>query len=451
MDMLPILYHSTNMNMPEGYKQEVSFREALFMGMAPDGGLFMPSRIPKFSKREILNLRGKPYHEVAGSVLWKFLKQEFAEKELDQITRAAYNFPLPIEKLDKLTFVARLDKGPTASFKDFAARFMAKAMEKLREKDFTILVATSGDTGSAVGHAFRGLKGVKVFILYPEKEVSSVQKIQLDNIGQNVQAVAVKGKFDDCQNLVKQAFSDKKLGKLNLTSANSINIGRILPQVAYYFYAYVNAAEDFEEIFFAIPSGNFGNSLGCEMARRMGLPARLIISVNENDEFPRFMETGVYKKIRHSRACISNAMNVGNPSNLARYFELFSGTLDKEGITHKKPFIGKMRKFISSYSISDDETIKTIKDVYSKYDYVLEPHGAVAFAAMNRHFKKKGKVKTICLETAEPAKFPEIVESVLKIKLAIPDSMKHFNGNEAKPDNLDNNYEKLREYLLKKC
>lgn len=451
--MEKILYYSTNKNLNNGFKKKVTFKEALFIGLAPDNGLFMPTKIPLISKNEILKLKEKPYHKVAYKILKLFLENEISDNDLKEIVKRAYNFEVPIEKLENLTYIARLDQGPTASFKDFAARFMARVMLKLKPKDkeITILVATSGDTGSAVGEAYRGLEGFKVYTLYPKNEVSKIQKKQLDSIGKNVKSIAIDGKFDDCQRLVKEAFSDKELKKLNLTSANSINIGRILPQIVYYFYSYIKTAKNFEEIIFSAPSGNFGNSLGCEIARRMGLPVKkIIIAVNENDEFPRFLDTREYKKIEPSRHCLSNAMNVGNPSNLARYFDLYSGTIDKEGIVYKMPNIEEMRKNLFSVSISDEDTIKTIKEIYNKNKLVIEPHGAVGIAAMKKYFKENEKILTICLETADSAKFPEIIQKELNIKPEIPENLEKFNKRKGDANNLPNDYDRLKEYLLKK-
>jgi len=442
-----IFYYSTNRT----FSKKSTFKEALFLGLAPDSGLFMPSRIPKLSQDEITEMKGKPYSEVAYRVLKKFLRYEIKLKDLRKMTSESYNFKVPIEKLDEFIFLIRLDRGPTASFKDFAARIMARLMNRLLSKNskITILVATSGDTGGAVGEAYKGIKGIKVYILYPKSEVSSIQKKQLDSIGRNVKALAIDGKFDDCQKLVKQAFSDKELRSLNLTSANSINIGRILPQIVYYFYAYVNCVDSFKKVVFSIPSGNFGSSLGCEIARRMGLPVKkIIIAVNENDEFPRFMKTGKYKKIDPSIPCISNAMNVGNPSNLARYFDLYGGTIDKEGIIHKQPNLKMMKENLYSVSISDKETVKTIKEVYKKYNTVLEPHGAVGFAGLVHYFKNNKKVQSICLETAHPSKFPEILDK-LKLKFNIHPSLKRIK--QGKADHLTNDYNVLKKYLLKRA
>lgn len=453
--MQKILYYSTNRSLKtstiKGFNKKVTFKEALFMGMAPDKGLFMPTKIPKLSKNEILALKGKPYSEAAYMILRKFLHYEIKDSELKKITKQAYNFSIPIERIDDAAFLARLDQGPTASFKDFAAQLMARLMHRLKPKNkkITILVATSGDTGSAMGEAYRGLEGIKVYILYPKKEVSSIQKKHMDTIGKNVKSIAIDGKFDDCQRLVKEAFADPDLKKLNLTSANSINIGRILPQIAYYFYAYANIADKLMPAAFSIPSGNLGNSLGCEIARRMGLPVKkIIIATNENDEFPRFLRNGIYKKVEPSRACLSNAMNVGNPSNLARYFELYKGIVDKEGIVHKKPNLREMRKYLYSAAISDAETAKTIKDTYKRHGLIVEPHGAVGIAALEKYRKIDGKTLAICIETAHPAKFPEIIKKELKISPKMPAAMKRIYHRKGRAECLSGSYASFKKYLL---
>ncbi len=452
-----ILYHSTNryLNTDKitGFKKKVTFKQALFMGQAPDKGLFMPTRIPRLSKKDILELKEKSYHEVAYEILRRFLSHDIKDKELKAITKDAYNFDIPIEKLDQYTYIVRLDKGPTASFKDFAARLMARLMYEIKPKDknITVLVATSGDTGSAMGEAYRGLKGIDVYILYPQSEVSPIQKKQLDSIGKNVRAIAIDGKFDDCQKLVKEALADSSLKKLNLTSANSINIGRILPQIVYYFYSYVNIVDEIQPVVLSIPSGNFGNSLACEIARRMGLPVkRIILATNENDEFPKLLKSGIYRKVEPSRKCLSNSMNVGNPSNLARYFDLYNGILDKDGIVHKKPNLKEMKKHLYSTAISDEETVKTISKIYKRYKIIVEPHGAVGIAALIKYFKENKKRLSICIETANPAKFPEIIKQKLNISPEIPESLMKIIKRKGKPDYLPNDYGIFKEYLLKK-
>lgn len=420
------------------------------MGLAPDGGLFMPDRIPRLSESELAALRGGSYAEIAGAILGKFLLPEIDAESLTVIVEDAFNFDLPIEPLDKQTSLLRLDRGPTASFKDFAARFMARVMSHLKteSRETTVLVATSGDTGSAVGEAYRNLDGFRVVILYPEREVSPSQKQQLDSIGENVRAVAVDGKFDDCQELVKRAFTDPDLAGLALTSANSINVGRVLPQIVYYFYAYLNVAVDVTPLVFSVPSGNFGSSLGCEFARRMGLPVeRIIVAVNENDEFAVFLETGVYKKIEPSRVCLSNAMNVGNPSNLARYFDLYGGILTSDGIVDKQPDVDRMRRHLYSTSVSDTETVATIKDTYTRHGICLEPHGAVGVKALDRYRMGGSRAQAVCLETAHPGKFREILEDILDIEIDSPESFRKYEIRESGVDRLGTDYDSLKAYL----
>ncbi|MDP6593411.1 MAG: threonine synthase [Candidatus Marinimicrobia bacterium] len=446
---MTIPYHSTDRALSLG--DPVPFGDALFTGLAPDGGLFMPDQIPALSGEELLSLVGKPYAEVACSLLHKYLSTEIDGDDLERIVIDAYDFEIPIEQLDERTYLMRLDRGPTASFKDFGARFMARMMAHLRpgDREITVLVATSGDTGSAVGEAYRGLDGFRVFILYPREEVSTIQKQQLDSIGKNVQAVAVDGKFDDCQQLVKAAFTDSDLTNLNLTSANSINIGRLLPQIVYYVYAYVNTSNYPETVAFSVPSGNFGNSLGCELARRMGLPVgRIIIAVNENDEFPRFLQTGVYEKVDPSRACLSNAMNVGNPSNLARYFDLYGGILTKDGTVTRAPDISGMLECFFSTSVSDDATVALIKEVYAEHGVLVEPHGAVGLEALKRFRQQGNSATAICLETAHPGKFPSILEEALDIEIAPPESFRKFADRRSHADHLDNDYASFKDYLI---
>jgi threonine synthase len=312
-----------------------------------------------------------------------------------------------------------------------------------------ILVATSGDTGSAVGEAYKGVRGIDVTILYPAAEVSLMQKKQLDTIGGNVQAICVDGKFDDCQNLVKEAFADPELSRFNLSSANSINFGRILPQIVYYVYAYAQLAGNGEDVVFSVPSGNFGDALGCEYARRMGLPvAKLIMPTNENDEFPIFLETGKYVKVSPSRACISNAMNVGHPSNLARFFELYGGTVDRAGTVHRYPDLEEMRRRIFSVKVTDETTRQTIKSVYERYHVILEQHGAVGWAGVEAYLRKTDHSKMIiCLETAHPAKFPDEIKNLLGIEPEPPESMKDLARREGSAINISGDFASFKKYL----
>jgi len=455
---MSIFYYSTNRHLSKAagvapFRGKVSFKEALLAGQAPDEGLFMPETIPSLSLKDIQNLKGRPYRDAALFVASAFLADEFPPEVLRQVTADSYNYPVPLEAVRPKHFVMRLDRGPTASFKDFAARMMARLMSHCRPKGerLNVLVATSGDTGSAVGEAFKGVPGIDVTILYPEKEVSGMQKKQLDTIGSNVQALCVAGKFDDCQNLVKQAFSDRDLAPYNLTSANSINFGRILPQIVYYIYAYAQLAENGEEAVFSVPSGNFGNALGCEYARRMGLPvAKLVMPTNENDEFPVYLSTGEYRKVSPSRACISNAMNVGHPSNLARFFDLYGGTVDRLGQVHQYPDLHEMRRHIFSVSITDAETRKTIKSVYERYGVILEPHGAVGWAGLEAYLKTAPETGlAVCLETAHPAKFPEEIQSLLGISPEPPESMKNLHQRTGSALPMSRDYEDFKKYLKK--
>lgn len=445
-----IHYWSTSRGLAGGSAERVSFREALLRGPAPDGGLYMPCALPRLDPARLAALREAPYAHVACEVLRPFTAGTMPDDDLLRLCEDAYDFDVPVERLEDDVWLLRLDRGPTASFKDFAARWMARTMRALRGpgEERTILVATSGDTGSAVGEAFRGLEGFRVVLLYPEREVSAVQKRQLDGIGLNVRALSVAGTFDDCQALVKQAFLDPALAGLGLSSANSINIGRILPQSVYYVYAWLRAVPAGGPITFAVPSGNFGNSFGCELARRMGLPvARLILAVNANDEFPRFLESGGYRPVSPSRACLSNAMNVGNPSNLARYFDAFGGILTREGTVRKAPDIAAMRAALESVSIGDDATVACIGDVWTRLRVVLEPHGAVGVAALRR--LGAGPHPAVCLETAHPAKFPETIERELGFVPPPPAAFRKLAERTPAVERIPATYEALRETLTR--
>lgn len=451
----PILYYSTNRNLADAgecpFRRSVALREALFRGLAPDGGLFMPERLPAFEPAFFESLRDAPYAEIAYRVLRPFTAGTLPDDAARALCEDAYTFEVPVEWAGDRRYVLRLDRGPTASFKDFAARWMARAMHALRaeESSLTVLVATSGDTGSAVGDAFRGLPGVRVYLLYPEDEVSPLQKLQLDTIGDNVQSLSLDGTFDQCQALVKQAFLDPALAGLHLASANSINIGRILPQCVYYFYAWSRVAEAGEPVIFSVPSGNFGNSFGAELARRMGLPVeRLLLAVNANDEFPRFLATGAYAPVSPSRACLSNAMNVGNPSNLARYFELYGGTVTRDGAVRRAPDLDALRARIESISVSDEETIACMRRVHRERGVLLEPHGAVGWAALDRAGLGEDQA-AICLETAHPAKFPEAVERATGLVPEPPAALRGLDRRAGGSVRIEADYGALKAYLRK--
>ncbi|MCD6408171.1 threonine synthase, partial [bacterium] len=336
--MKKLLFRSTNRKSPL-----VSFREAILKGQPPDYGLYMPVFIPRIEKEEIEKFKNMSYSEIAFHIIRRFTVEEIEEKKLFEMIEEAYrDIEVPVQKIEENFYLLHLDRGPTASFKDFAARLMARIMKyfaREEKKHLIILVATSGDTGGAVANAFWNVENTSVVVLFPEEEITERQRRQMTTLGNNVIAVAVKGKFDDCQAIVKRAFNDKDLSYLNLTSANSINFGRLLPQSVYYFYAFSRIEAD--EVIFSVPSGNFGNLMGGVFAREMGLPVKkFIVAVNENDEFPKFLQTGIYKPVEPSKKCSSNAMNVGHPSNLARLIDLYGGWLlderDEKGEVIKK-------------------------------------------------------------------------------------------------------------------
>jgi threonine synthase len=333
------------------------------------------------------------------------------------------------------------------------ARWMGVLMEQ-QEGNLVILTATSGDTGSAVAHAYRGVDRVSVIVLFPVEEVSTRQRKQMTTIGQNVTTIGIEGQFDDCQALVKRAFSDADLSAIRLTSANSINIGRLLPQAVYYFYAYVRLARPREQepVVFSVPSGNFGDMMGAVIARKMGLPIeRLVIATNANDEVPRFLETGRYQKISPSRVCISNAMNVGHPSNLARLVDVYGGWMDETGTLREPPDMERMRRDLFAVSISDDQTRATIKDAYERLGVLLEPHGAVGWAGLERFLREDpsaGDTLTISVETAHPAKFPEEIQATVGVDPDTPPSLVGLEDRREEYSVMSTDYEPFRDLLL---
>lgn len=445
-----IKFNSTNLK-----SEEVSFSEALLKGLAPDGGLYMPTEIPKISKEEIESFKDKTYPEIAFSVISKFLKGQIPEEDLKSLVNDAYDFPVPLEHVYDKKYVMRLDQGPTASFKDFAARMMARLMNYyLNEsnRELLILTATSGDTGSAIANAFYGLERIKVVVLFPIDEVTDRQRKQMTTLGNNIQIASIDGKFDDCQDLVKQAFNDRELDYLNLSSANSINIGRLVPQIVYYFYAYSKLIEgENEKINFCIPSGNFGNMMGGIFGYFMGLPVNeFIIATNTNDEFPTLLNTEKYNKIEPSNNCISSAMNVGHPSNLARLITIFEGVMDEKGNIHTKPDFEKLRNLISSYSVSDEQTKETIKSAYDAHKLLLEPHGSVGWTALSKHIENDDNHKDkvfVTLETAHPAKFPAEINNILNFDPELPESLKGLEDLEENFVSLEKSYESFKTFL----
>lgn len=450
----PISFYSTNLK-----ANPVTFSEALLKGLAPDKGLFMPEEIPTLSKEEIDSFSKMEYYEIAYHVGKKFLRGQISDDELLALVKDAYNYDVPLEKVYDNKYVMRLDQGPTASFKDFAARMMGRLMNYYlikQDRKIIILTTTSGDTGSAVANAFYGLDNIKVVILFPESEVTNRQRKQMTTLGKNVQVIAIDGKFDDCQALVKEAFADSDLDYLNLSSANSINIGRLIPQIMYYIYSFAKLREGKadDKVIFSVPSGNFGDMMGGVLAMKMGLPVKkFVIATNENDEFPKFMETGKYDKIEPSINCISSAMNVGHPSNIPRLLALYGGVMDEKGNISKMPDMDLMRKEIYAVSINDETTKSNIKEAYEQYKLLLEPHGSVGWKGLveylNQHPEDKDQL-CISLETAHPAKFPDQINEILKFDPELPPSLEGLEDKEEFCDTIENNYASFKTYLKTK-
>ena len=445
-------FHSTNYN-----SKDVDFKTAVLRGQALDHGLYMLNKIPKLTEETLESFKSMGFFEIALIVMSKFIGDIISEEKLKKIIINALNFKIPVEKIVNNDYICYLDRGPTCSFKDVGARMLARTMDYFLEredKELTILTATSGDTGGAVAQAFYEMPRINVVVLYPKDEISDLQRKQMTTLGKNVIAFGINGKFDDCQKLVKTAFTDKELEHINLSSANSINIGRLLPQTLYYFWSYSRIIESQgEKVIFSVPSGNFGNLTAGLISNKMGLPIKRFVSaVNENDEFPTFLRTGIYNKVEPSKNCISNAMNVGHPSNLARIFDLFRGQIDENGYIHNMPNMEELRKDIISYSINNKATRDTIVNFYDTYKKILEPHGAVGWAATQKFrnsYPEYKDVKSITFETADPSKFPEEIISLIKITPELPDSLKKIQ-DKTEFQNLKeiNNYADFKGFLL---
>jgi threonine synthase len=446
---MPLLFHSTN-----GQSPAVNLREALLAGQAPDRGLYFPKQFPRFTFNELAAFSRLPYHEIAFRVLSKFTEDIVSPAELAKFCADAYNFPVPLEVVNFRTFLMRLDQGPTASFKDFAAQMMARLFGKFLREDnrqVTILTATSGDTGSAVAHAFHKIPGVRVIVLFPIAEVSESQRKLMTTLRDNIRTVAVDGKFDDCQAMVKRAFADADLKHIPLSSANSINIGRLLPQSVYYFYAASRVAQAGEPVVFSIPSGNFGDLMGAIVAREMGLPVRKIIAaVNDNDAFPKFLASGSYQKISPSRNSLSNAMNVGHASNLARLVSVYGGQMDETGKILQPPNLDAMRRDIFSSSISDERTVAGLRDFWNQFQLLLEPHGSVAWQGFQdwNAMEPLANSPAVIVETANPAKFPVEVQKVVGWEPDVPTNMLASLRLPEDFDRMDADYEKFKAYLI---
>jgi len=416
-----------------------SLEEAVLKSLPDDNGLFMPEQFPLLPEEFFKNISAMSFQDIASEVSRKFLEGDMPEDVIDNIARESVNFPVPLKQLEVDTAVLELFHGPTLAFKDVGARFMARVMAWLNrdKKDkLTILVATSGDTGSAVANGFYEVEGIDVIILYPSGKVSELQEKQLTTLGSNITAIEVSGSFDDCQRMVKTAFLDTSLRSLyRLSSANSINVARLLPQSFYYIDAY-RQANGRPDIAFSIPSGNFGNLTAGLFAKRMGLPVRhFIASTNVNDSVVRYLEKGKFEA-RETTATISNAMDVGNPSNFVRMLDLFD---------HSCP---EMNKEISAFSFNDIQTREAMKKVFLEKSYTLDPHGAVAYLGWKK-FEEKNKENFygIVLETAHPAKFIDVVEETLKTEVSLPEALSVLRHKEKKAVKMDTEYLHFQEFL----
>lgn len=411
-------------------------------GLAKDGGLFLPEKIPSFSKSFLENLPTLSFQEIGYEAAKLFVGEEISESKLHEIIQRSVTFPAPIVDLHDQMHVLELFHGPTLAFKDFGAQFMARTMEHFVKDDnceLVILVATSGDTGSAVAHGFYGVEGIKVFLLYPSGKVSAIQEKQLTTLDKNIVALEIRGTFDDCQHLVKTAFTDADLKeKLNLSSANSINIARLIPQSFYYINAVKQLKSTGREIIVSVPSGNLGNITAGLIAKHMGLPVdKFIAATNSNDVFTNYLSSGKFEP-RKSVQTYSNAMDVGNPSNLERVRSLFGDNLEK------------MKIEIASFSFNDDETVKGIKEVYDKFGYVIDPHGSVGYLAMRKYLslQRKTNYDAVVVETAHPAKFKDVVESTINREIEMPERLAKCLRKEKHSISLDSKLETFKEYLL---
>ena len=429
-------YRSTLLHSPE-----VSLRDAVLRGSAPDGGLYMPVEIPHLQKDFLERLPSLAFPEIAREVGALFAGDEIPPQILTKIVTEAFNFPVPLVALGERLHILELFHGPTLAFKDFGARFMARLMEYFVQesgKQLTVIVATSGDTGSAVAQAFLGVSGIRVVILYPAGRVSDAQEKQLTTLGQNITALEVSGSFDDCQRLAKQALVDPIIAeKLTLTSANSINIARLIPQSFYYFAAVAQLGPSESLPAFSVPSGNFGNLTGGLLAKRMGLGvAQFIAATNANDVVPEFLRSG--KLIpRASRHTISNAMDVGNPSNFARIVDLYDNDLQA------------IRRDIWGCSFSDEETLRIMHDVEELHGYVLDPHTAVGVLGWQCFAKQnQSATRGIVLATAHPAKFAEVVERAVGARPNMPERLAAFLDRPKKSIPFPNRFPELQEFLL---
>lgn len=400
-------YYSLNHNAPN-----VSFQEAVIQGLANDKGLYFPESITALPPVFFDTIENLSNVEIAFLAIQQFIGDEIPKNVLKEIITDTLCFDFPIVEIENNIYSLELFHGPTMAFKDVGARFMSRCLgyfnKDKKDNKNTVLVATSGDTGGAVASGFLGVQGVDVVILYPSGKVSEIQERQLTTLGQNIKALEVDGTFDDCQDMVKKAFLDESLRDFKLTSANSINIARWLPQMFYFFFAYKALKQYKKPLIFSCPSGNFGNICAGIIAKKMGLPvAHFVAATNVNDTIPRFLENGIYAP-KASKATISNAMDVGNPSNFTRIQEMYQND------------IAQFKKDFSSYAYSDAATLEAMKTIYDINGYIAEPHGAVGYLGLKTEMQKYPNAIGVFLETAHPIKFLDTVEAALNVKLEVP-------------------------------
>jgi threonine synthase len=412
--------------------------------MPQDRGLYMPAQIPRLDDKFLNNLDSYTLPEIAFHVAQNLLRDDIPDEDLKTIIQDAINFYAPVVSLEESVNVLELWHGPSLAFKDFGARFMSRVMSYFLqegEKQLDVLVATSGDTGGAVALGFLGVPNTRVTILYPKGKVSGIQELQLTTNGQNIRAIEVDGTFDDCQALVKQAFTDPELNeKFRLTSANSINIARLIPQTFYYFNAYAQLLKQKKDtVVFSVPSGNFGNIGAGILAWKMGLPVeQFIAATNANDTVPEFLKTGVYQA-KPSIQTISNAMDVGNPSNWVRIADMF------------KADPAQLNQKVIGFSYTDEETTQAIEKIYNNYNYVVCPHTAIAWQALKdwQQDQPTGKATGVFLSTAHPCKFPDVLPDHVSKAIVVPEEVKDLEGKTKHAASLGIDFAGFKKYLLK--
>jgi len=417
-----------------------TLKEAVLKGLAPDGGLYMPSSYPVLSRETLESFRNMDLTGIAVKLSTLLFGSDIPEAELSRLTEEAINFDTPLVRVEEGLYALELFHGPTLAFKDVGARFLARLLSYFTgelDEDIHVLVATSGDTGSAVANGFLGVKGIRVHVLYPSGGVTPLQEKQFTTLGSNISALEVDGSFDDCQRLVKEAFMDEELSaQMTLTSANSINLARFLPQAFYYFRAWAQL-DPGSKAFFSVPSGNYGNMTAGLVAREMGLPVHTFLSVNNlNDVVASYLLTGRFSP-RPSTPTIANAMDVGDPSNFVRILDLFDQNY--EWIT----------KHLHGYSYSDTEIREVIAKVYKEKGYLCDPHGATGYQAAQTYRKEHPELTGIFLETAHPAKFKESVEEVIRNTVELPKRLAAFADRKKEAVSLQPDYQEFRQYLLK--